>query len=210
MKTLDARGLACPGPVLLAKKTIDDQRPATLTILVDNDAARENVGRFLASRGFAVSVERQGDDYLLSGVLQGGGGGDAAAEPAAGATATAAQAQPATAQPRVVVLIGSDQLGRGDEQLGGKLMVSYLKTLKEMGSELWQLIFVNGGVRLTLDDSTVLAELQEYERDGVIVLACGTCLAHFAVSERQRVGQSTNMLDIVTAMQLADKVITLS
>ena len=208
MKTLDARGLACPGPVLLAKKTIDDQRPERLAMLVDNDAARENVGRFLASRGFAVTVERQGDDYLLSGVLQGGGGGEVAAE--SPATSSAAQAQPATAQPRVVVLIGSDQLGRGDEQLGGKLMVSYLKTLKEMGPELWQLIFVNGGVRLTLDDSPVLAELQEYERDGVIVLACGTCLAHFAVSERQRVGQSTNMLDIVTATQLADKVITLS
>ncbi len=208
MNTLDARGLACPGPVLLAKKTIDDQRPERLAMLVDNDAARENVGRFLGSRGFAVSVERQGDDYLLSGVLQGGGGGEVAAE--SPATSAAAQAQPAAAQPRVVVLIGSDQLGRGDEQLGGKLMVSYLKTLKEMGPELWQLIFVNGGVRLTLDDSPVLAELQEYERDGVIVLACGTCLAHFAVSERQRVGQSTNMLDIVTATQLADKVITLS
>lgn len=208
MKTLDARGLACPGPVLLAKKTIDDQRPERLAMLVDNDAARENVGRFLASRGFALSVERQGDDYLLSGVLRGGGGGEAAAE--SPATSAAAQAQPAAAQPRVVVLIGSDQLGRGDQQLGAKLMVSYLKTLKEMGPELWQLIFVNGGVRLTLDDSPVLAELQEYERDGVIVLACGTCLAHFAVSERQRVGQSTNMLDIVTATQLADKVITLS
>ena len=208
MNTLDARGLACPGPVLLAKKTIDDQRPERLAMLVDNDAARENVGRFLGSRGFAVSVERQGDDYLLSGVLQGGGGGEVAAE--SPATSAAAQAQPAAAQPRVVVLLGSDQPGPGDEQLGGKLMVSYLKTLKEMGPELWQLIFVNGGVRLTLDDSPVLAELQEYERDGVIVLACGTCLAHFAVSERQRVGQSTNMLDIVTATQLADKVITLS
>ena len=208
METLDARGLACPGPVLLAKKTLDDQRPERLAMLVDNDAARENVGRFLASRGFAVSVERQGDDYLLSGVLQGGGGGDVAAAPTA--TATVAQVQPGADPPRVVVLVGSEQLGRGDEQLGGKLMVNYLKTLKEMGPELWQLIFVNGGVRLTLDDSPVLAELQEYERDGVIVLACGTCLAHFAVSERQRVGQSTNMLDIVTATQLADKVIALS
>ena len=106
MNTLDARGLACPGPVLLAKKTIDDQRPERLAMLVDNDAARENVGRFLGSRGFAVSVERQGDDYLLSGVLQGGGGGEVAAE--SPATSAAAQAQPAAAQPRVVVLIGSD------------------------------------------------------------------------------------------------------
>ncbi len=89
-------------------------------------------------------------------------------------------------------------------------MISYLKTLKEMGPELWQLIFVNGGVKLTIDSSPVLQELQGYEQAGVIIFACGTCLEHFGLTARKKVGGTTNMLDIVMATQLADKVITMS
>lgn len=200
MKTLDARGLACPAPVLLVKETLDKEVPAVLQVLVDNDAACENVGRFLGSRHYAVTVDRQGGDFQLTGVREGAG--------VVEQTATEAGEDQAIV-PKILVLIGSDRLGRGDDLLGDKLMVSFLKTLKEMGSELWQLIFLNSGVKLTIDDSPVLGELQEYEKNGVIVLACGTCLAHFQLSERKQVGQTTNMLDIVTAMQLADKVISL-
>ncbi len=88
-------------------------------------------------------------------------------------------------------------------------MVNYLKTLKEMGSDLWHLIFVNGGVKLTAAGSPVLTELQEYERSGVIVLACGTCLEHFGLTAEKAVGATTNMLDIVAATQLADKVVNI-
>jgi selenium metabolism protein YedF len=199
MKTLDARRLACPAPVLLVKETLDKEVPAVLRVLVDNDAACENVGRFLGSRHYVVTVDRQGVDFQLTGVAEGAGAVEQISK------------EPGEDQaivPKILVLIGSDRLGRGDDLLGDKLMLSFLKTLKEMGPELWQLIFVNSGVRLTIDDSPVLAELQEYENNGVIVLACGTCLTHFQLSERKRVGQTTNMLDIVTAMQLADKVIS--
>jgi len=88
-------------------------------------------------------------------------------------------------------------------------MVNYLKTIKEMGSDLWRLIFINGGVKLTTETSFVLKELQEYERTGVTVLSCGTCLEHFGLTTQKAVGAATNMLDIVTATQLADNVITI-
>lgn len=112
-------------------------------------------------------------------------------------------------RPKVLVLVTSAQLGRGDDQLGDKLMANYLKTLKEMGDDLWQLIFVNSGVTLTTSSSPVLTELQEYEKNGVIVLVCGTCLEHFQLTGFKKVGATTNMLDIVTAMQLADKVVSI-
>jgi selenium metabolism protein YedF len=97
----------------------------------------------------------------------------------------------------------------GDDVLGEKLLISYLKTLKEMGPDLWRLVFINGGVKLTVTDSPVLDELQVYEKNGLLILACGTCLEHFNLTAKKQVGQTTNMLDIVTAMQLADSVITL-
>ena len=88
-------------------------------------------------------------------------------------------------------------------------MVNFIRTLKEMGPELWRLVFVNNGVKLTIDGSEVLADLEEFEETGLRVLVCGMCLDHFNLLERKQVGETTNMLDIVTAMQLADKVISI-
>ncbi len=88
-------------------------------------------------------------------------------------------------------------------------MVNFIKTLEEMGPELWRLVFVNSGVKLTVDDSAVLEVLQRYEKQGLAILVCGTCLTHFDLLSKKQVGQTTNMLDIVTAMQLADNVVNL-
>jgi hypothetical protein len=60
-----------------------------------------------------------------------------------------------------------------------------------------------------VEGSPLLPELKQYEEDGVTVLVCGTCLEHFRLLDRKRVGQTTNMLDIVTAMHVSDKVINL-
>ncbi|MBZ4660001.1 MAG: hypothetical protein JG766_1924, partial [Desulfacinum sp.] len=71
------------------------------------------------------------------------------------------------------------------------------------------LVFLNAGVTLTVDDSPVLGVLQDLEKSGVHILVCGTCLSHFGLLERKKVGETTNMLDIVTSMQLAHRVISL-
>jgi intracellular sulfur oxidation DsrE/DsrF family protein len=71
-------------------------------------------------------------------------------------------------------------------------------------------VLLNAGVKLTVSGSQVLASLQELEKNGVMILVCGTCLNHFQLLEKKEVGETTNMLDIVTHMQLADKVISLT
>ena len=88
-------------------------------------------------------------------------------------------------------------------------MINFLRTLKEMGDDLWRLVFVNNGVKLTIEGAEALEDLKAYETAGLKILVCGTCLEHFSLLEKKRVGETTNMLDIVTAMQLADKVINL-
>ncbi|MEE4113842.1 MAG: sulfurtransferase-like selenium metabolism protein YedF, partial [Desulfobacteraceae bacterium] len=109
----------------------------------------------------------------------------------------------------IMVMCATDRLGFGDDALGLKLMVNFLRTLKEMGDELWRLVFVNNGVKLTIEGSDLLEDLKAYESAGLKILVCGTCLDHFNLLEKKRVGETTNMLDIVTAMQLADKVINI-
>jgi TusA-related sulfurtransferase len=103
MREIDARGLACPAPVLQTKAVLQEEISNSVKVIVDNAAAQQNVQRFFESQGFQTALESR----------------------------------------------------------------------------------------------------------GVKILVCGTCLNHFNLLERKQVGETTNMLDIVTAMQLADKVINI-
>jgi len=198
MKEIDARGLACPAPVLQTKAALQQEAPSGVKVVLDNAASQQNVQRFLESQGYQTSLEQSGTDYLVVGrcVVAPGGQHRPSAAPEVDAK-------------RIMVMCGTDRMGFGDDELGLKLMVNFLRTLKEMGGELWRLVFVNNGVKLTVDGSEVLEDLKTYEKEGLKILVCGTCLNHFNLLDRKQVGETTNMLDIVTAMQLADKVISI-
>ena len=200
-KVLNACGLACPAPVLMVKDALEQAAEPLITVLVDNAGSAENVCRFLSTRGYAVSETREDDVFRLEGSC------DPEKMPAPTPQKTAPSNRGESQ--KMLVLVTSDTLGTGDDVLGSKLMLSYLKTIKEMGPELWQLIFINGGVKLTTSSSPVLKEILAYEESGTIVLACGTCLEHFDLMAEKQVGGTTNMLDIVTATQLADKVVSI-
>jgi selenium metabolism protein YedF len=198
MKEIDARGLACPAPVLHTKATLQEDKPAAVKVIVDNGASQQNVQRFLESQGFQTVLQQQGSNYIVIGTCS--------SEPAEHALAATV---PEVDAKKIMVLCATDRMGFGDDELGLKLMVSFVRTLKEMGPDLWRLVLVNNGVRLTIDGSEVLEDLKAYEKGGLKILVCGTCLNHFNLLERKQVGETTNMLDIVTAAQLADKVISL-
>ena len=201
---IDCRGLACPAPVLKTKELIEQEKPENLIVIVDNEAARQNVTRFMEYQGFNVSASEEGTDFHVTGHA-----GEGAGEGAEPAVKPEKAIESEELKQKILIMVGSDRMGHGDDALGLKLMVSFLKTLKEMGDELWRLVFVNNGVKMTISDSEVLPVLEELEKSGVYILVCGTCLTHFNLLEKKMVGETTNMLDIVTAMQLADKVVNI-
>ena len=200
MKEIDARGLACPAPVLQTKAALQEDSPEKIIVTVDNAASQQNVQRFLESQGYETVLEQKGKDYLVIGA---GGSSSTADE--------APQAEPRRTESsnKIMIMCATDRMGYGDDELGLKLMVNFIRTLNEMGNDLWRLVLVNNGVKLTTDGSEVLEDLKALEKNGVTILVCGTCLTHFNLLERKQVGETTNMLDIITAMQLADKVINL-
>jgi len=198
MKEIDARGLACPGPVLQTKAVIDDNDLAALSVIVDNEAAKQNVSRFLESNHYQTVIKEDGDNFVITGKL----------------TQSSLLHEEKTLpkkseEKKIMVMCATDRIGFGDDALGLKLMISFIKTLKEMGPELWRLVFINNGVKLAIEGSEVLPTLQDYDKNGLHILVCGTCLTHFGLLDKKCVGETTNMLDIVTAMQLADKVINI-
>ena len=198
-ESIDCRGLACPNPVLKTKDLVDRGDVDKLTVLVDNVAAKENVSRFLGRSGFQVETEGTDGFFSVTGCrLE-----EAACE-------IFVPEATAEAEQKIMVLVGNNHMGKGDDELGEKLMVNFISTLKEMGPSLWRLVLLNGGVKLAVEGSEVLPTLQELEKEGIKILVCGTCLNHFGLLEQKQVGETTNMLDIVTSMQLAERVISLT
>lgn len=200
---LNCEGEPCPNPVLRCKQLLDTQAPDAVRVIVDNEAARDNVSRFLASRGMRV------DSAVLDGKLWTvtASRGDQTPAPAS-ERQTATGACPVCA-PKILVFLTADRIGRGDDTLGTRLMTNFLNTLPELGDALWRIIMVNGGVRLATDANPAIEKLKSLEAAGVSILVCGTCLEFFGLMDQKVVGQVTNMLDVVTSQQVADKVITI-
>jgi selenium metabolism protein YedF len=191
--------MACPAPVLQTKTALQQDHSSQIGIVVDNPAAQQNVQRFLESQGYQTALEQNNNDYRVIGTC----------DPEYMAQAPLSVGHTSGDLKKIMVMCATDRIGFGDDDLGLKLMVNFLRTLKEMGDELWRLVFVNNGVKLTIDDSAVLEDLREYENERRKILVCGTCLDHFGLLDQKQIGETTNMLDIVTAMQLADKVISI-
>ncbi len=199
--TLDCRGKACPQPVIETRQAVE-KKPADLTVLVDNAPASENVRRFLEKCGYAVEVSQP--EASVWNVAASAGEACAACDEAEALIAEAGQNERAS---RTLVFLSSAVIGSGSDELGAKLMANFLATLPEMGANLWRIVMVNGGVKLASEEGRALDALKALEASGVSILVCGTCLDHFGLLEKKQVGETTNMLDIITSLDLADKVI---
>ena len=187
-KIIDARGLACPQPVVLTKKGLEDSDQ--LTTIVDNSAAVENVTKLAKSKGCTVQVEEKEGDYLHI------------SKSCCDVLASNEE------QEKAVVLITSNLFGQGEEELGKTLMKSFLYALTQV-ENIKQMIFMNSGVFLTTEGSEVLESLKTMEESGVEILSCGTCLDYYGLKDKLAVGEVTNMYTAVEAITSASRAVTL-
>jgi selenium metabolism protein YedF len=197
MEILNCQGLTCPQPVIKTRDFLTAHpQVGEITVLIDNEAAAQNVKRFLENQGFKASILGAESGFQVQAQKQDQG------------SCNLAEGKVLERPQKILVMISQNCWGKGDDQLGTLLMLNFLRTLKEMGDSLWRLVFVNGGVKLTVEGAEPLSVLQELESNKVSILVCGTCLNHFGLLEKKRVGETTNTLDIVTSLEVADKVIT--
>lgn len=110
-------------------------------------------------------------------------------------------------QPKVL-LIQSEGLGRGDDELGIMLMANFLRVLGDSQDKPDTVVFWNTGVRLVCEGSHVLSHIERLEERGVEILACSTCLEYFELVDKLRVGKPTNMARSVQSM-LSSNMVTL-
>jgi selenium metabolism protein YedF len=191
MKTIDCRKQQCPYPVVEARKLILSTPGVALTVLVGDDIARENVSRLATHQGYEVRQETIDGGFALT------------LQPGTPTTATATA--PATG--KTVAFIGSDVMGSGSDELGRLLLRNFIFTMSEQNTVPDLLLFVNAGVKLTTSGSEVLEALDRLACKGADIASCGLCLDYFHLKEQLVAGRTTNMLEILEAMQQAGRLI---
>lgn len=201
---VDARGLACPQPVLETKRMLDRSSQDVFQVLVDNVTARENVSRFARNQGCEVKVRDDPAGWFEVDIKRDAAG----SSPTEQEELLACPITETSEKVKSVVYIGNNCMGSGDDVLGAKLMRGFLRTLIDSTPLPWRVIFINSGVKLTTIDEEAVDAVSMLQEKGSEILSCGTCLQHFNLENRLRVGKATNMFEVIESFNAADKVIS--
>ena len=201
VKIIDCRGMACPLPVVNAKKAAEELSAGdVLTVLVDNEIAVQNLTRFGEHKGFTVSAEKKEEkEYAVTMTVSG--------------AAAAAEKEEEVAcvmdsrRKGMLVVLSANTMGTGDPKLGTSLMKAFVFALTKQEQLPDTILCYNTGAYLTCEDSDALEDLKLLESEGVTILTCGTCLDFYGLKEKLAVGGVTNMYDIVERMENAAQII---
>ena len=199
-KIIDATGKACPMPVIMAKKEIEANHDSFI-ITVDNAIAVENLKKLAVSQSYDAVVSGSGERFEVRFIT------DGREIPETEMIVLPDSSAAIRGTGKWVVFMGKDYIGEGDYELGSALVKMFFYTLSQADDVPESILFMNSGVKLPTLDEQVVSHLQALEDRGVKILVCGTCLDFYQLLEAKAVGQTTNMLDVVSSLALADKII---
>ena len=197
-KKVDARGMLCPKPLIMVKRALTELGLGEqLTVLLDNETAKENVTRFLQDNGanpvssedngvFTIKAEKSRQEPPSARVERHGG--------------------PEDGSKPFVMVFNHCGMGSGSEELGKILVQACLNAIKEVKPLPSSILFYNGGVRLACEGSPLIQPLEDLESRGVKILVCGTCLDYFELKPRMKVGKVSNLLEILQTVASAGSV----
>ena len=193
---VDARGMACPIPVVKANQALAQMTEGILEVHVDNTVAVENLKRMALQKGLPVKTEQPEDSHYVVTI------------PVTGAVDTAMPELTCTdCAGNTVVAVDTDSMGRGNDELGAVLIKGFLFAVSRLETLPKTVLFYNGGAKLTTEGSASLEDLRLMEQQGVEILTCGTCLNYYGLTDQLAVGSATDMYTIVERLSRAEKVI---
>lgn len=197
MITVNAMGDNCPIPVIKTKKAIAALTgPETIEVLVDNEIAVQNVTKMASGSGGKVTSEKLGDaEFKVTIEMEG---------------APVADEAEAVCVPDArdnTVVVSSDRMGSGNDELGKVLIKGFIFAVTQLDTLPKTMLFYNGGATLTTEDSDSLEDLKSLEAQGVEIMTCGTCLDYYGLKDKLAVGTVTNMYSIVETMAKAGRIV---
>lgn len=209
-KTVDARGIACPQPVLMTKEALKDLTEGTVKVIVDNDTAVQNVTKMAKHLGYEPQSEKTAENEFTITIPV-----DTKQTVQAASTDESAEnelecctcGEKDDIKKGLVVVLSSDQMGGGSEELGKALMKGFVVALTKLDRLPETILLYNGGAKLAVKGSDSLDDLKTLEEQGVEILACGTCLNYYGIAGQLGVGNVTNMYEIAERLTAAKSVV---
>lgn len=192
---LDAKGLACPKPVINTKKKLDSIEQGVVEVTVDNEIAKENILKLAKSMNLEANVLQTEKDSICIEIIKGEN------------VIIEEKSQESLAD--TCIFINSDKMGTGNDELGQVLIKGYIYTLTESKPYPKSILFVNSGIKLTTVNEATVENLKILQDAGVEILSCGTCLDYYGLKEELKVGTVTNMYTIVESMNNSSKTISI-
>lgn len=199
---VNAVGKQCPLPVIEAKKAIEEMKGTGIVeVSVDNEIAVQNLKKLAAHKKLESSDEKLSNDlYIVKITVSGGGEEEKSVE-------DEIETAPETGKKNTVVVLGSNIMGNGSDELGEILMKGFVFALTKVNVLPKTVLLYNSGVKLASEGSDSIADLKVLEEEGVEILACGTCLNYYELSDKLQVGSVTNMYEIVEKMTEASLIV---
>ena len=189
MVKVNAVGFVCPVPVIMTKKALNEIAEGEVEVLVDNETAKQNLEKLAKELGYEFKSCKLEENFQV--VINKKETSD----------------KKETKEENIVVVIDSDEMGKGDEELGKILVKGFIYSLTEMETLPKTVILYNKGVLLATVNENTIEDLKKLESMGVEVISCGTCANYYHVQDKLQVGSLTNMYTIVDRQFKATKLI---
>jgi len=196
---IDARGLGCPKPVMMAEEAVSKITDGIVEILVDNEASVQNLSRF-ASKNSIYSETEKVDNYWKVKLVKG-----YPCEISSQQSVVSSQ-EDTELRKNIMLIISTDTMGK-EEELGRILIKGFFETMKITREIPHTIFFLNAGVKLTTIENDIVVILKDIEAMGVEIYSCGTCLKHYNLELELKVGHRGTTNHIVEGIKDFRKVV---
>lgn len=189
MIKVNAVGEVCPKPVIMTKKALKEIESGVVEVSVDNQTSKENVEKMAKEMGHTFETKEEGNVFVIT------------------ITKVGEKQENSSEEENIVISIGSDKMGEGEDELGKILIKGFIYALTEAETLPKTVLLYNKGVLLASTFEDTVKDLKVLEERGVEILSCGTCANFYHVQDQIKVGTLTNMYTILERQMKAAKVI---
>ena len=201
MRIVDTKGQLCPAPIIATKKALKETAMGeSFIVLTDSQTSFNNLSSFLRDNNTDFQSGETGGVWTIT------------------ITKTSSVFTPAYAEDSAapithfekgnyVIVVTSDKMGEGDDNLGHLLMANFIKALKDLDRLPQKMVFYNNGVKLVTNDSPVIEHLRDLEKMGVELMLCATCVNHYSLGDVVGAGTLSNMYAIAEVMSSAGNIV---
>lgn len=209
MNTIDARKLNCPQPLILSKNALEAGENEII-VLVDNDTPKLNILKYCNKMGYNAEATQKEDHIEIKINKTTSNNTQSNLDSKEIKDVSEVQITLQEADKKKVYFIGTNLLGSGSEDLGKLLMKGFLYTITQVKPYPEAMIFLNSGVKLTCENSDSIDDLSKLSQAGTKIVSCGTCLDFYQLKDKLKVGEVSNMYDIVEIITDSNNVMSIS